>query len=96
MVLFTMTQTNPTGADEQTLGRSLTTLSSSADGLSKSVETLNRAMDDLQLSTERWSDRQRAASESLARAAESFGTTSGDRPSPTREPASGGFASADD
>ena len=81
--------TQQTSHDDATLGTSLTTLSASAGGLRESVRSLNRAMDDLQVSTERWSDRQRAASESLARAADSLRPASGTA-------SSSGFAPADD
>ncbi|MDS0261604.1 hypothetical protein NDI56_19565 [Haloarcula sp. S1CR25-12] len=91
-----MTKTNPREPDATTLGTSLTTLSASADGLSRSVTALNRAMDDLQLSTERWSERQRVASESLSRAADSLGTVSAGEPDAAAESASDGFAPADD
>ena len=81
--------TQQTSHDDATLGTSLTTLSTSAGGLRESVRSLNRAMDDLQVSTERWSDRQRAASESLSRAADSLRAASDTA-------SSNSFAPADD
>jgi len=83
--------THTSDAETETLGTTLTSLSKSADGLSRSVRQLNRAVDDLQLSTERWGENQRAASESLSRAAETLEPGSVDATS-----ASDGFAPADD
>ncbi|MDS0281968.1 hypothetical protein [Haloarcula onubensis] len=85
--------TRETTADRKTLGTTLTALSSSANGLSSSVQELNRAIDDLQVSTAQWGENQRAASESLSRAADSLKPVS---VGVTDAAASGGFAAADD
>jgi len=89
-----MTQTTP---DNESLGDALADLSSSADGLSANVRDLQRVMTDLETSTERWSEKQAAASESLTRAAENIASSGRDGPTVDAEASSSGFdAVADD
>jgi len=87
-----MKHTPNADADGETLGTTLTSLSDSADGLSRSVRELNSVVDELQVSTERCGENQRAASESLSRAADSLEPVSVDATSAS----SSGFAPADD
>jgi hypothetical protein len=89
-----MKQTTP---DNESLGDVLTDLSNSATGLSANVQALKRAMNDLETSTERWSENQAAASESLTRAAENIASSGRDGPTVDAEASSSGFdAVADD
>ena len=80
---------------QSTLGDALTDLSTSADGLSEELLTLNRAIDNLQASTERWSENTRATSESLSQAAASLSELS-EQPGASAGPSGSGFAPADD
>jgi septal ring factor EnvC (AmiA/AmiB activator) len=80
--------------DDDNLGGALRSLSDSATDLEQELAELNDAIDELQASTEQCSERQRAASESLAGAADSLQRRA--QPSPVFRSGGPGGVPADD
>lgn len=76
----------------------MTTLGDSMGGLGEKLTKLNKDIDDLQRSTERWGENQRAISESLSQAADSLAAVAQQNDTPTADTAHSptGFAAADD
>lgn len=93
-----MSETNAPTDRDRSFGGPLTTLGSEMSGLSEKLMALNRDIDDLQRSTERWGENQRAISESLSQAADSLATFGEDDGTPTADTTqqATGWAAADD